>query len=467
MSLKSLLIFSFGIIVGQKSLICTLCDYSTNDRSNFKRHKRLHIRSNPVNVLKCGKCSYTTILPRKIREHYRQQHNIVYTCRQSECLDAPASLYSGQRPPDMPVTFQNLEMTSRQPPGNRTVSVAPSALHSLLTSVGPERLEYGRIHNPNLPQYEPYESHSQPLPRVQEPHMASNYLRSIVSTVLPPNPLHRVAATSTITSSSYYLNAADVSNHRHISGSALQNPSLAGMQAMDLQLDPAVKVKQEPVDMVMDTVSSSGVGSRTPEPSRQYDSHPVRLQRQVDPPDSISYMSVDRGNEAMPLTFPSQPGPSDERRRESRRESRYQEEPSGSQPHIKMETSSIGVQCAMPVVKAEPVERGVSENKRRMRGTMLMIERGTQCELIQCTRGSSQQGVQSYGSDSEGSDQQVPSHRQCSKCLHCGVTFDDEVLYSIHIGCHSHTDPYVCNVCGKHCHNKYGFYSHIMRGHQC
>ncbi|ESO98400.1 hypothetical protein LOTGIDRAFT_90174, partial [Lottia gigantea] len=50
------------------------------------------------------------------------------------------------------------------------------------------------------------------------------------------------------------------------------------------------------------------------------------------------------------------------------------------------------------------------------------------------------------------------------RCSHCGITFEDEVLFSIHIGCHSHTDPFVCNVCGKQCINKYGFYSHIMRG---
>ena len=50
-------------------------------------------------------------------------------------------------------------------------------------------------------------------------------------------------------------------------------------------------------------------------------------------------------------------------------------------------------------------------------------------------------------------------------CMHCGLIFDDEVIHSIHMGCHNHADPYVCNVCGRHCNNRYGFYTHIMRGH--
>ena len=49
-------------------------------------------------------------------------------------------------------------------------------------------------------------------------------------------------------------------------------------------------------------------------------------------------------------------------------------------------------------------------------------------------------------------------------CRYCGITFDDDVIYSIHMGCHSHVDPFICNLCGKKCKNKYCFYTHIMRG---
>ncbi|ELT94292.1 hypothetical protein CAPTEDRAFT_129555 [Capitella teleta] len=82
-------------------------------------------------------------------------------------------------------------------------------------------------------------------------------------------------------------------------------------------------------------------------------------------------------------------------------------------------------------------------------------------------------------SDSEGDDASRPAptdyfigeaqEGQCAvitRCDHCGITFDDEVLFSIHMGCHSHQDPFICNVCGRSCENKYAFYTHIMRGHQ-
>ena len=52
------------------------------------------------------------------------------------------------------------------------------------------------------------------------------------------------------------------------------------------------------------------------------------------------------------------------------------------------------------------------------------------------------------------------------RCLHCGISFDDEVLHSLHMGCHSHRDPFICNVCGRSCNDRYAFYTHIMRGHQ-
>ena len=52
------------------------------------------------------------------------------------------------------------------------------------------------------------------------------------------------------------------------------------------------------------------------------------------------------------------------------------------------------------------------------------------------------------------------------RCLHCGISFDDEVLHSLHMGCHSHRDPFICNVCGRPCNDRYAFYTHIMRGHQ-
>ena len=50
-------------------------------------------------------------------------------------------------------------------------------------------------------------------------------------------------------------------------------------------------------------------------------------------------------------------------------------------------------------------------------------------------------------------------------CWYCRIAFDDDVLHAIHMGCHSVADKFVCNVCGMACGDRYGFNSHLVRGH--
>ena len=100
------------------------------------------------------------------------------------------------------------------------------------------------------------------------------------------------------------------------------------------------------------------------------------------------------------------------------------------------------------------------------------VDKGIQCELY-----TDCQDKKSTINDTKLSNTQFMSGELLSdstncaqlnsdmKCRYCGVTFDDDVIYSIHMGCHSHADPFICNLCGKQCENKYCFYTHIMRGH--
>ena len=55
---------------------------------------------------------------------------------------------------------------------------------------------------------------------------------------------------------------------------------------------------------------------------------------------------------------------------------------------------------------------------------------------------------------------QVSGHR----CEQCGITFDDDILSTLHRCWLSHGDPFLCNMCGKGCENKYEFYSHLVNG---
>ena len=150
-----------------------------------------------------------------------------------------------------------------------------------------------------------------------------------------------------------------------------------------------------------------------------------------------------------------------------------------------------GTQCPMPFIKIEfPPHRDscnfnhgsfTSSNNCNERNTTLLVDKEIQCEIISATNSSrggvlsgsrhiggrtQSETVSSAGGGATAGAAGMSGSAVDTKCYYCGVTFDDEVLFSIHVGCHSHTDPFTCNVCGKQCYNKYGFYSHIMRGHQ-
>uniref|UniRef100_S4RIL0 Zinc finger protein Pegasus n=1 Tax=Petromyzon marinus TaxID=7757 RepID=S4RIL0_PETMA len=49
-------------------------------------------------------------------------------------------------------------------------------------------------------------------------------------------------------------------------------------------------------------------------------------------------------------------------------------------------------------------------------------------------------------------------------CPHCGIWFPDNVLFTIHMGCHGHDNPFWCNLCGRRCHDRYDFNCHFALG---
>lgn len=50
------------------------------------------------------------------------------------------------------------------------------------------------------------------------------------------------------------------------------------------------------------------------------------------------------------------------------------------------------------------------------------------------------------------------------RCQHCEVHFGDNILYTIHMGCHGYEQPFQCNICGQMCKDKYDFACHFARG---
>lgn len=49
-------------------------------------------------------------------------------------------------------------------------------------------------------------------------------------------------------------------------------------------------------------------------------------------------------------------------------------------------------------------------------------------------------------------------------CNHCLVSFQDYIMFTVHMGCHGFDNPFRCNVCGVDCKDKLTFACHFARG---
>lgn len=48
-------------------------------------------------------------------------------------------------------------------------------------------------------------------------------------------------------------------------------------------------------------------------------------------------------------------------------------------------------------------------------------------------------------------------------CQHCGITFEDCIMYTIHMGYHGFQNAFKCNMCGEETNNRVEFFIHIAR----
>ena len=65
--------------------------------------------------------------------------------------------------------------------------------------------------------------------------------------------------------------------------------------------------------------------------------------------------------------------------------------------------------------------------------------------------------------DGERSEIQSPDN-DTWRCAHCSITFPDNIMYGLHMGCHSVGHPFQCNICGKKCANRHDFMFHFSIG---
>ncbi|XP_061911313.1 zinc finger protein Pegasus-like [Entelurus aequoreus] len=58
----------------------------------------------------------------------------------------------------------------------------------------------------------------------------------------------------------------------------------------------------------------------------------------------------------------------------------------------------------------------------------------------------------------------TPLTEDPQRCPHCDIQFPDNVLHTIHMGCHVYEHPFRCNICGHTCTDKYDFACHFAQG---
>ncbi|XP_053407518.1 ikaros family zinc finger protein-like isoform X1 [Mercenaria mercenaria] len=490
-----------------KTFRCSLCDYTTHEKSNFRRHRRLHHKTSPVNVLKCVKCAYVTSLSRKLRDHYQQAHPDMPDLAQSAVIPGLSrNVVSPQR---------YIGTNGFQP--ENTSSYTGHIYDNPLMVNRSNRLGFPYSVTGRQPPINfPLNQYGVPYGNYRDRHgenLASNYLRSIVSSIMNSES-SRQAATSTVTSSNYYMQPgldnshpiqnvhtcnnhgscphancnglhhevkikveADVDNGCDISSSA-QSRSLAMPDITRNLTDNHSHTLSEAVHSNINTITNGITGSslhlqpitrhRNEEgilsgnhnndiPTDLTSPRKTRIiSDRASTSGTVAHVNVDleNGNDINHDNSVLSPPPSD--------------------TIIKSDNTTRGIQCVLPVVKTEIDLDGDYYDfcgRPRFRG----IDRAVQCNMSNSntsttsSRSQCQTSRSAFRSQSVSESDASEHHSSVcgeSRCEYCGISFDDEVLFSIHIGCHSHTDPFKCNVCGKQCGNKYGFYSHIMRGHQ-
>ena len=498
-----------------KALKCSLCDYMTNEKSNFRRHRRLHSRGNQASIIKCGKCSYATTLPYKIREHYLQIHNDVrgngisqdVPMVENGIYGAPHRLINSR------CTLGSLSINHN--PGDSLAGQVPYLGYTPLMMNGHSNTYPYATNNrqPSLNSLDPFINSQYGIlrSRPEGQQAVSNYLRSILPSAVNSHSTPR-HPTSTLTSSDYFISPVvdpaqhveTLRNHRDIDISSVSNT---------VQSSPDVKVKVEPIEIdAHSDVSSTANGYTTPDLSQTAEVQPSRQIHSLN--DIVSTTHSNHGN-VMSRTVVSPHWRNNQSQRlddrclnrgqavvrslnletdlETRENPRtrptglqrsrsctdlvggsdaYNSFNSSISSTLRFGTKTVGVQCVLPVIKTEIDLNGDyfhHHHHQPIIGQHISIkgvERGVQCSIISANRSNQQQGPEG-DSGISGDRSDLSEHRVVSesRCDHCGIVFEDEVMFSIHIGCHSHTDPFICNICGKRCGNKYGFYSHIMRGH--
>ena len=491
---------------------CQYCGFFTADRVLLRRHKRLvHQQNNPSSIFHCDKCHFATGHPRRMREHYSGLHGTdcssrYITSSMHMCLSTfnrhPStgrSRYGCGSSPGIDEVHSDQNRRSNTLNAFRLGQHRPSLQFEPASSCGivmcGSNASSFFASSSSLPGMQHSEERPMSLTCQARPnqHGQCNHIMSHNVAIKKP-------VTSAVTSCEYPArpenpHRPDLNTFSPLRGSAFRDffsgqftATLPKGNCNNQCFTPfdAVKIKTEPEDCVSG-VSSSGLiamfdrDSPTQACRRTQQNHAITSTyinhipfRPYEPTDTVHSVDNDVGPFTTDVRLASQsseemsteaaaPSTASTDRGEVSdivQESYVSRTATSHKPEANFVVHGPGVS----VTKLEPMSTvtvAAAEHSIECHANCRsFVECGVQCEVL--SSGSNRAGSRVLSADDERRGDAGDDFR----CSHCGITFEDEVLLTIHIGCHSHTDPFVCNMCGKKCHNKYGFYSHIMRGHQ-
>ena len=115
-----------------------------------------------------------------------------------------------------------------------------------------------------------------------------------------------------------------------------------------------------------------------------------------------------------------------------------------------------GNRLSIDLVSKSPIEKRFSVSSREQNHSPVFEERPKTPELF------------SSPVESATNLKALPSsaNKETSawKCIHCDIIFPDNIMYGLHMGCHSVGSPFQCNICGMKCKNSHDFMFHFTIG---
>jgi len=166
--------------------------------------------------------------------------------------------------------------------------------------------------------------------------------------------------------------------------------------------------------------------------SDDFHDKPISQQRSVSPPESI------------PITVKEETSCD----RESSESSSLQKTPTSqnSYDYLHGNRSSVAL---TPSKSPSTLEKRLSNSSRQLAHSPVFEERPKSPQL---PRSNEVKGKNDVG---------VPSSW---KCAHCEIIFPNNIMYGLHMGCHSVGNPFQCNICGMKCQDSHDFMFHFTIG---